>query len=566
MPSPTRPLTHQGRGLSHSLHLRRRSRAKSQQALRPLELRRPHREADEDDHPAGAGQRHERQAAHDDQQADDAHHDAVDAVRGGLGADPAPPGPVVVLGVAGGACRRARRWCRSWPESPTGPQGHGSMPLPGHAGEDLGRARAVTGPGAGSGRSSTAEIGSTSLVELVRNTSSAVSSTDSGSVCSRTGSPSARHHSMRQLAGDAGQAAGVQRRREQHAVHDDEDVGAGALAQLAAGVGEDRLDGRRGPWRGRGPPRSRRTTSSSARRSRCARCGSTGPRRPSRAPAAAAGAGGHDVGEGRVAAVGAQRPGAAGDAVAQPAERDRRARTRTAAIPSAMTAWSAAGRPSPASERSSRRAWRVRAKPRPSTTLQVSNTPSPTVTPWSSAAMAGWSRLDHGAVDPDPYVVVHTLTLPDASPTSRAAFSSVSAHSCPGSEPHVMPAPVPKRSQRPPSGHGRPRTCGCPRRGWPRPRRRRPSRPRRSTARGAPSRGRRWRRRARGLRAPRTPSRAATWRPRLRPAHARPQPPRHRRHQVDEPGVLLGGAQGVDADGARAGTRGRGRCAPGRRS
>src|SRR5699024_2305746 len=44
-----------------------------------------------------------------------------------------------------------------------------------------------------------------------------------------------------QLTGDAGEASAVERWCAQHPVDDDEDVAAGTLAQLAAGVGEDRL-------------------------------------------------------------------------------------------------------------------------------------------------------------------------------------------------------------------------------------------------------------------------------------------------------------------------------------
>ena len=47
----------------------------------------------------------------------------------------------------------------------------------------------------------------------------------------------------RQGAGDAREAAGGERRGVDLAVEDDEDVGAGALAELADGVGEQRLGG-----------------------------------------------------------------------------------------------------------------------------------------------------------------------------------------------------------------------------------------------------------------------------------------------------------------------------------
>ena len=76
-----------------------------------------------------------------------------------------------------------------------------------------------------------------------------------------------------QLAGDAGQAPGRQGRGAEPTVDADEDVGAGALAEPPGGVGEDGLGGAAVGARGRGPPRSRRRTSSSCRRRRCARCG-----------------------------------------------------------------------------------------------------------------------------------------------------------------------------------------------------------------------------------------------------------------------------------------------------
>ena len=58
--------------------------------------------------------------------------------------------------------------------------------------------------------------------------------------------------------------------------------------------------------------------------------------------------------------------------------------------------------------------------------------------------------VPQSAVDPDLHVsgpsVARLLYVPDATASSRAAFSSVSSHSRSGSEPQVMPAPVPKRS------------------------------------------------------------------------------------------------------------------------
>ncbi|CPU67073.1 Uncharacterised protein [Mycobacteroides abscessus] len=60
----------------------------------------------------------------------------------------------------------------------------------------------------------------------------------------------------------------------------------------------------------------------------------------------------------------------------------------TASTPSSTRRSSGASRPSPAADRASRRRWRVSAKARPSNTAHVSNTPSPTVTPWSTALSA----------------------------------------------------------------------------------------------------------------------------------------------------------------------------------
>ena len=70
------------------------------------------------------------------------------------------------------------------------------------------------------------------------------------------------------------------RRRAQHAVVHDEHVRARGLAQLVAGVGEDRFARAVLAARTRARARSRRTRSSSAPRSRRARCAPTARRRP----------------------------------------------------------------------------------------------------------------------------------------------------------------------------------------------------------------------------------------------------------------------------------------------
>ena len=85
------------------------------------------------------------------------------------------------------------------------------------------------------------------------------------------------------------------------------------------------------------------------------------------------------------------------------------------------------------------------AKGRPSTALSVSNTPSPTVRPWSksetvaSSAVAPATPFSHTR----PSV---TASDPDATRSRWRAFSSVSSHSSAGSLSQVMPPPVPKWS------------------------------------------------------------------------------------------------------------------------
>ena len=94
----------------------------------------------------------------------------------------------------------------------------------------------VTGPGAGRSRSSQAETPCTSRVVEVRNTSLACATTSIGS---STSTPP--NHSRTSARVTPGQAAARQRRRAQLPVDHVEDVGPGALAQVAGQVGEDRL-------------------------------------------------------------------------------------------------------------------------------------------------------------------------------------------------------------------------------------------------------------------------------------------------------------------------------------
>ena len=62
-----------------------------------------------------------------------------------------------------------------------------------------------------------------------------------------------------------------------------------------------------------------------------------------------------------------------------------------AAMPSRIAETSGLPMPSPSAERTRRSRWRVSAKGDPSSILIVSNTPSPTMMPWSSTPIAGCS-------------------------------------------------------------------------------------------------------------------------------------------------------------------------------
>src|SRR5690606_18407749 len=66
---------------------------------------------------------------------------------------------------------------------------------------------------------------------------------------------------------------------------------------------------------------------------------------------------------------------------------------------------------------------------------------------------AGGLGVLQPAVEPDLHSGIPSLTsyVPDATASSRDAFSSVSRHSRSGSDPQVIPAPVPNRSTAPPS-------------------------------------------------------------------------------------------------------------------
>src|SRR4051794_35091759 len=63
----------------------------------------------------------------------------------------------------------------------------------------------------------------------------------------------------------------------------------------------------------------------------------------------------------------------------------------TTSIPRRTCSRSTSGSPRPRADRSRRARWRSSAKVRPSTTLSTSKTPSPTVSPWSSAPTTGAS-------------------------------------------------------------------------------------------------------------------------------------------------------------------------------
>ena len=92
-------------------------------------------------------------------------------------------------------------------------------------------------------------MGWTSRIADVRNASSASASAVTGMSRSSIVEPAPLDE---QAPGDAGQAAGAERRRHQPAVDGQEHVGAAAFAQLAGGVGEYRLARAVAPGLGQG--------------------------------------------------------------------------------------------------------------------------------------------------------------------------------------------------------------------------------------------------------------------------------------------------------------------------
>ena len=246
-------------------------------------------------------------------------------------------------------------------------------------------------------------IGWTSRVDDVRNTSSAPAQVVERERRVSSTSTSSQH----ELAGDAGEAARRQRRRDAAhrrarrtrcvpvPSHSSPTVLANSASSAPALVRARRA-----------PRRSRRRTSSSARRPRRARCAPTGTtttvggRRPR-----GGGAAGDDDGRAR------RRPGPSRAAPTPPVTvmRSRPTPAPLAAMTSSHRAprsSSSVGRrrrPSPSRRaRAAGRRWRRSANGAPSTTFSVSNTPSPTVSPWSSGDDRGLVGVDERAVDPRP--------------------------------------------------------------------------------------------------------------------------------------------------------------------
>ena len=134
-----------------------------------------------------------------------------------------------------------------------------------------------------------------------------------------------------------------------------------------------------------------------------------------------------------VAAVGAERGDAAGVGDPQPAERRRVGVEHRLAGRARTSSRSGSGRPEAAGRaRPAGRRWRVSAKARPSAALTVSKTPSPTVSPWSKtdtvAPSASRSAPSSQMRRPSRAMPSRQLrrVRPDATASSRAALSSVS--------------------------------------------------------------------------------------------------------------------------------------------
>ena len=192
---------------------------------------------------------------------------------------------------------------------------------------------------------------------------------------------------------------------------------------------------RRARGRGRGRPRSRRRTSSSApatalRSLRIHGTMTTVGRRPATRSRATRRR--RPVG-GAVAPARAERADAAGHRDAQRARRPvvggrrpRRTPPRSSSSDRPIVEPEHRGRAAAAGAR-----WRRSANGSPSTTCIVSNTPSPTVTPWSSARDAGARRRRRARRRPTPTVSVRPRRPPSAPLRHPAAAGGPSARSRP---------------------------------------------------------------------------------------------------------------------------------------
>ena len=242
---------------------------------------------------------------------------------------------------------------------------------------------------------------------------------------------------------------------QQPPVDADEHVRARALAEVAGGVGEDRLVG--APLRGvgRGRRRSRRRTSSSARRARAVlvarpRHGDdVGGRRPRgqrrarrRRPSA-----------GAVAPVRPERADAAGDGDAHARRRRRRWPRRPSVDRGAqLVVVERHGEPEPVGRAAQpRRGGGAAANGVAVDDLQRLEHAVADGEPVVERRDRGRRRRRAAAVDPDDrgrsrHSLPRGSPLRDRRDASRRAFSSVSSHSPAGVESQVMPPPVPKWS------------------------------------------------------------------------------------------------------------------------